>query len=408
MPTPLPDCTLESLRLVPSPGPLRRAFLREAARACARHVREGGRLGEIRPELSRVRNGRLELHPLPAGGRGLFPDRRRLEADLLRLQEDWRGAVPDDRARLVFLMDFSRRLAEENPVWPHWARGWVSERQREVRQRIRYRYQALFHECRPPPGQTFNGTCALDPALPLEGLHALLDQAMREGREYLSHSRRADVATASLMGREVVIKRFTANPRLWRRRWEVSRARRAWVGSRVLRETGLNGAPPVAWLERRENGRLVESFFVCGLLPARENARAWLRRVLPGLTREERILLRHRLRGEIIHLQQHALCHIDLKLPNLLVEPGENGRPVFYWIDLEDIRSGRASFRTIIRNFYQLNGSLPRQVTRKERLAFARGFRKFHPLATHPLVLRYVERKTRKRMRSELRRATGV
>jgi hypothetical protein len=226
-------------------------------------------------------------------------------------------------------------------------------------------------------------------------------------REPAYHQRRAEVLAGNVLGQAAVVKRFAPNPRRWRRKWEVSRARRAWCGACTLQEAGIPSTPPLGWIERRENGRLLESFFISLELPAHDNARVWMRRTLPSLSSTGRNRLRHRLRREVDHLHRYGLSHQDLKLSNLMVLEGTHRPERFFWIDLEDLRPDGPSPLTFLRNLYQLNGSLPRQVSREERKAFARGFRRRFPLAAHPWIHAYVEHETRKRLRRELKRLKG-
>jgi hypothetical protein len=234
---------------------------------------------------------------------------------------------------------------------------------------------------------------------------ALLELPFTPGPSY--HQRRAEVIPGQVLGTRTVVKRFTPNPRSWRRKWEVSRARRAWCGACILQELGIPCTYPLGWLEVRKKGRLQESYFISRELPVSDNARVWLRRVLPGKSAAERIALRHRLRREIETLHRNGLAHRDLKLSNLMVRERPGQPETFYWIDLEDLRPEHPSLRTFLRNLYQLNGSLPRQVTRGERIAFARGFQHRFPSASRPLLHAVVEHKTRRRLRRELKRLRG-
>jgi|GEM_PF-1106871 len=404
----IPDGPLAPMQTGHLPPDVRRRFLREAGRACALYLREGGRLGDIRPEDSRFQEGRLQLHPLPKGARTSYPDRSRLESDLRDLERGWASAVPTETDRLRFLTALCRELDRENGGRMGWARVWLGGRTHEHRLLLRARYHHLLRETAPVKDVSLTGAWRPDPSISTEALLQAVRALESENGDVLSRSRRATVVRGTLLGREVVVKRFAPNPRAWRRILEISRARRAWAGARLLEDLDLNGVRALGWMEEREEGHLIHAWFIAEPLPTLETARVWLRRELPGMSPRARTAFRYALREEILRLHRHGLTHKDQKLSNLLVRCDANGHPSFYRVDLEDIRPRRSSFRTLVRNFYQLNGSLPRQITREEREAFVRGFRPTFPLAAHPWVMRYVERKTRVRLRRELRRVCGA
>jgi hypothetical protein len=382
------------------------SLLREGAKASARYLREGGRLADIQWETCSIREGRIHLLPVPPGPRCAYPDRQTLEKDLERLQDIGRSLAPDDRSRLRFVLGLIREWGDEGPAWRSWLRNRVRETQARQQLHARYRYGKLFQHSSPDPELKLNGLWVPDPRLEPMYLHtALLELPFTPGPSY--HQRRAEVIPGQVLGTRTVVKRFTPNPRSWRRKWEVSRARRAWCGACILQELGIPCTYPLGWLEVRKKGRLQESYFISRELPVSDNARVWLRRVLPGKSAAERIALRHRLRWEIETLHRNGLAHRDLKLSNLMVRERPGQPETFYWIDLEDLRPEHPSLRTFLRNLYQLNGSLPRQVTRGERIAFARGFQHRFPSASRPLLHAVVEHKTRRRLRRELKRLRG-
>jgi hypothetical protein len=365
-------------------------------------------LSRIQPEESLLKNGLLLLHPPPVGPRTLYPKRSTLIADLQLLEDEWRSVAPRIEDRLFFLSVLCRELSFENPTWTAWLRTWIRERNHAHKSRIRYRYEQHYTQSSPDRELELNALWVPDPKLQPSVLHQALTAFPSATSRHLHNSRRAAVRSGELMGHDIVVKVFAPNPRPWRRRWEISRARRAWVGACILQELGIPCTLPMGWLERRENGRLLESYFISRPVPATENARTWLRRILPGLSPAERIELRHRLRREMQQLHHHGISHGDVKLSNLMVQERPYRTPVFHWMDLEDIRADGPSVFSFIRNLYQLNGSLPRDIRREERIAFANGFQSAFPIASRPWLHRYVERKTRKRLKRELRRVCGA
>ncbi len=322
------------------------------------------------------------------------------------LQQEWPSMARQPRDVMTFLMAFSHALGQENPDSASWLRLWLQHQRSNHRAHVHSRYHLHFGQSRPDRELPLNGLWIPDHTLAPEALLSELEQ-FHVSRP-LHHSRRADVREGTLMGLQVVVKRFAPNPTSWRRRFEVSRARRAWTGACVLQELGIPCASPLGWLECREQGALGVSYFISRQLPTRQNARTWLRRNLPLWEESERVRMRHVLRNEVQRLHGHGISHGDLKLSNLLVRERPHAPPVFYWIDLEDLRVDGPSFRTFVRNLYQLNGSLPRDIRREERLAFARGFQNRFPSARKRWLHWYVEQQTRIRLNRELRRVCGA
>lgn len=401
----LPDCSLSALRqgaLTPSQ---RNAFAREAARASARHLHGGGNLSNLDETKSHLQNGRLFLSPPSAGGGPL--GRGEVETQLLALRERWKDVLGGAPALVRFLAGFRREMTRLSPGWRDWSRVWVRElEQREHLRRVRQWHAHLDEGPIKRDGVTGHWRGSV-PATP-EGMLASIRAFQQEGGECLSRSPRADVWRGQLLGEEVILKSFAPNPRAWRRRLETSRARQSWAGSMTVWESGLPCPEPLGFLERLENGIVIESHVVHRWIPGVTPFRKWLTHQLPRLSATQRAGLRHDLRRKITTLHQHGLYHRDLKLLNLLVR-GETDLLEWWWIDLEDIRAAKTTpFWNVVRNFYQINSSVPKRITREERQAFAKGFTSRHPLATSPLVLKLVETKTRKRLQLEVRRLRRV
>lgn len=384
------------------------SFYREAGKACARYLQNGGRLRDIRMEESQLLQRPLQLTPIPTGKRTLFPDRQSLEEDLEGLWIRWQSqhSVRPGNA-LRFVCAFYKEMSRSGAGWASWARVWLRWQSHMQQLDGKERYQIFLEQ----PGrgaESFTAHWDSHPDLAPRVLHTMLLENLHPDKHALSHSRRAVVVTGELLGLPVIIKRYAANPHAWKQRWEVSRARRAWAASKVLEDLGLPAIRGLGWLEHHENGRLKESFFISQQLPEMETLRSWLRREFPKMNAPERLQFRHRLRQEILKLPQYGLAHVDLKLSNLLVQGPSAEDLRFYWIDLEDLRPNTHPRRTFVRNLYQLNGSLPRQIPLEERKAFVAGFQQLFPFATSPRLLRYVQRKTRRRHRDELKRLQGA
>ena len=384
------------------------SFYREAGKACARYLQNGGRLREIDIEKSQLLQRPLQLTPVPTGKRALFPDRQALESDLEDMWIRWQSqhAVRPGNA-LRFLCAFSKEMSRTDADLTSWARVWLRGQTHLQQLDGQVCYQTFLEQ----PGrgtENFTAHWESHPHLEAGVLHAILIENLHPDKYALSQSRRAVVIKGELLGLPVIIKRYAANPHAWKQRWEVSRARRAWAAAKVLEELGLPAMRGLGWLEHHEKGRLKESFFISQQLPEMETLRTWLRREFPKMHPHARVQFRHRLRQEILKLPQYGLAHVDLKLSNLLVQGPSAEDLRFYWIDLEDLRPNTHPRRTFVRNLYQLNGSLPRQIPLEERKAFVAGFQRAFPFATSARLLRYVQRKTRRRHQDELKRLQGA
>lgn len=390
------------------PARLTPSFYREAGRACAHYVQNGGRIRDIRMDQAQLLRSPLQLTPPPHGNRSLFPVRRELEEDLEMLQAIWGdGLSISPGYSLRFLFSFCQEMERYSSGWRDWAKVWLQRIEAAHQLSVHEHYQHLLTH---PSDRSQSHAACWEPNPEIEpaGLKEMLEERMRSRIPSLSNSGRALVIESELLGQPVIIKRYSPNPAGWKQRWEFSRARRAWAASKTLEDLGLPGIQGLGWLEHYHAGKLQESYFISRQLTEMETLRTWLRREFPKLSDTARSRFRHRLRNEILRLRHHGLMHVDLKLSNLLVKGREVEDLVFYWIDLEDLRTGAYSRRTFVRNLFQMNGSLPRSIPEAERRAFVCGFRKYFPFATSPRLHRYIQRRTRKRHLDELKRVQGA
>jgi len=390
------------------PSRVRNVFFIEAGRASARYVQNGGRLRDIQMEEADLLHSPLQLTPAPLGERQPYPSRILLEQDLSELFSSWcvsQGTSIRNAFRFIF--SFCGEMENSQSGWFDWVSVWITKQRTDHQRNVQQDYQFVL-EMDKQVKSTFIAHWPSHPTTEAKVLHEMLEDGLKAETSELSHSQRAIVVQTELLGEDVIVKRYAENPKKWKQRWETSRARRAWAGSQVLKKIDLPAIRGIGWLEHYENGHLKESFFISHQLPAMETLRAWLRREFPKMSPSQRVEFRHRLRNEILKLHQHGLSHIDLKLSNILIQGEELKDLIFYWIDLEDLRPARLSRRTFIRNLYQLNGSLPRQIPLEERKAFLAGFQALFPFASSPKLLRYVQKKTQRRHRDELKRLQGA
>lgn len=401
----IPDGPLCALRVGTYPPALRAPLLREAARACATYVCGGGRLSDIDETASRFQAGHLMLLPLPPQPVPL-PDRTLLTADLLRFRDRWDllRLTPAETGR--FLLRFCRGLDRKDPKNRSarcFARQWLLQAERDLAARQPEKLRTLLQQVPPPASGSGYTGCWL--GRPLEEHPALLAelQALCSRKAGTLHqARRATVHRGILLGEAVIVKAFTPNPRVWRRHLGPSRARHAWAATHLLQQCRLPCPEPLGLIEHYQHGVVTESYVLHRPIPQTLPLHRWLRRYGPTLSPRDREHLRHRLREQLLRLYRTGILHRDCKLHNLLVTNTPHVPTAFWWIDLEDIRAPRrVRLLSLIRNFYQLNGSLPRNFPPAEREAFARGFQYRFPGCHHPLVLQFVAWKTRRRLRRQ-------
>jgi tRNA A-37 threonylcarbamoyl transferase component Bud32 len=383
------------------------AFLREAGRSCARYVLDGGRLTNIDFPACQLHHAHLQLLPHSPGKKTLYPDRTQVETDLLRLRSLWHSPPLSTPQQLRFLLSFCKELERSQPGYRAWVRIWIREQQKQYQLDVRSRYALLLQHPR-GSNQPVEAVWTPHPQLEPNVLHEMIQEALQQSAPRAGRSQRARINRCELLGEPVVIKQYAPNPAKWKRRLERSRARRAWAASRILENCAVPSIRGLGWLEVYQNGSLQESYFISRQLPPMETLRVWLRREITRMSPQQRIDFRHKFRSEILRLHQQGLEHADLKLSNILVDGTDPAHLTFYWIDLEDLHPNRNFPRTFVRNLYQLNGSLPRQISAAERKAFVSGFRRTFLVASLPGLACFVKRKTRKRHLTQLRRQRGV
>jgi len=82
----------------------------------------------------------------------------------------------------------------------------------------------------------------------------------------------------------------------------------------------------------------------------------------------------------IFHFHNKGLYHQDMKACNILVS--ENGESWdFYFLDLEDVLlNEKVDEKRLFINFLQLNTSIPKSVTRTDRLRFLKEYLRLQPM----------------------------
>jgi len=195
----------------------------------------------------------------------------------------------------------------------------------------------------------------------------------REKPEGLAkHSPRVIVSVTQRRDKKLAVKHF-CYPYLWDRLKDFlrrSRGRKAWIGGNGLKARGISSVQPLALVETNHWLGSKESFF---LMETLEGSQELDRYVLQGLGdfRRKRIFIRS-FAGWLADLYNKKIYHKDMKTCNFLVVE-KQGSWDFYLLDLEDVRFGqRVTERKLFKNFFQLNTSTPRIISRTDRLRFAK------------------------------------
>jgi len=116
-----------------------------------------------------------------------------------------------------------------------------------------------------------------------------------------------------------------------------SKAARAWRGALALVEAGLETPAPVAFLERRRGGFVVESYYLAERVEAAPEIRG-LFRELPDADLDPLLAA---LASTVAGAHARGIVHRDLSDGNVLVRRGPDGSPSFVFLDTNRVRAGR-------------------------------------------------------------------
>jgi serine/threonine protein kinase len=151
-----------------------------------------------------------------------------------------------------------------------------------------------------------------------------------------------------------------------------SKGLRSWVAGNGLMARGIPSLNPLALFEQRKWWGVNESFLI---MEASRKGLEMDRYILEGFVdfRKKRLFIKHFAQW-LSHLHQRNLYHQDMKTCNILVS--ENGGTWdFYLLDLEDIRlDKKVDEKSLFKNFLQLNTSIPKTMTRTDRLRFLKEY----------------------------------
>jgi hypothetical protein len=215
-------------------------------------------------------------------------------------------------------------------------------------------------------------------------LEKVVDEHLRlvkqNSSELVKYSSKVNVSIFSDGAKKVCVKQFI-NLHVWdilKDHFRRSRGLKSWIGGNGLRARGIPSLNPFALVERRDWVGLRESFF---LMEASEMGQELDRYIFGGLQdfpKRRRFI--QTFAQWLSRFHQTGLYHRDMKTCNLLIL--ENGGTwTFYLLDLEDLLlDGKVDEKELFRNLLQLNTSIPKGISRTDRLRFLKGYVAFRPI----------------------------
>jgi tRNA A-37 threonylcarbamoyl transferase component Bud32 len=151
-----------------------------------------------------------------------------------------------------------------------------------------------------------------------------------------------------------------------------SRARRTWIAANSLHMRGIPVALPLAYLERRRRGILLESYILTKAKSGEALRDIFRRYDKSGYRFQEKRMLLETLARMIRKLHRNGVVHRDLKASNLIVCGARAGGYKLHIVDFDGIDLGVFSRRKRIKNLARLAQECQRHTcfTRSDRLRF--------------------------------------
>jgi tRNA A-37 threonylcarbamoyl transferase component Bud32 len=159
-----------------------------------------------------------------------------------------------------------------------------------------------------------------------------------------------------------------------------SGALRSLRGAEILRKAHIASARPVAAIEKRKYGILLNSFFISDEIIGGKTADAYWRENLQNLAVAENIRRRRKFiqrLGELFRsLHSERIYHSDLKDANILaVNQDSDAGCGLFLLDLEGVRRcRRLTKRRRLKNLVQLYRTLGTHLSKPQQLSFLRNY----------------------------------
>ena len=157
-----------------------------------------------------------------------------------------------------------------------------------------------------------------------------------------------------------------------------SKGLKSWVAGNGMIARGIPSLNPLALLERRKWWGVNESFLI---METSEKGLEMDRYILGGFRDLKRKrLFTKRFAQWLSSLHQRNLYHRDMKTCNILVSENQETWD-FFLLDLEDIRlDEKVDEKSLFKNLLQLNTSIPKTMTRTDRLRFLKEYLRQQPV----------------------------
>jgi hypothetical protein len=232
----------------------------------------------------------------------------------------------------------------------------------------------------------------------LRAVEASLSLARERASALIKNSPEVQVSQVGDGEDTLWIKRFRY-PRPWDRlkeRLRSSKGHKSWIAGNGLKVRGVPCIKALALLERKKGLGVGESFLLMKASESGQELDRYLFKKFETIGRKR--LFIKTLAQWLFHFHQLDLYHQDMKACNLLVlENGETWE--FHVLDLEDVRlDKRVDEGKLFKNFLQLHTSIPKWITRTDRLRFLKEYLRCQPVIRDekPFIRRLV-RESRKR-----------
>lgn len=191
------------------------------------------------------------------------------------------------------------------------------------------------------------------------------------GGEVIKDSRTTTVTVLPISENKIYVKRYNYQgwPYALKDLLRRARARRVWLAANGCVIRGLTVAPPLAYLERRRFGILLESYFMTGGVPG-QTLTSWL--VLHGGDSRRRRALVGALARFVARMHERRVQNRDLKFDNLIVVQEAPNSFGLFMVDFDGIAMGPVSWRARMKNIARLERESRRSmaVTRTDRLRY--------------------------------------
>jgi tRNA A-37 threonylcarbamoyl transferase component Bud32 len=153
-----------------------------------------------------------------------------------------------------------------------------------------------------------------------------------------------------------------------------SRAVKSWIAGNGLLVRGMSTPVPLALAERKFGPFIYESFLISEWLSDVRELNDYIRYInQQGLSSADKTSFIQCVATAIRNLHEKGVYHADLKSTNILVREEGPRRWSFHFIDLERVKFKKnLTFRERANNLAQINASIARCMTAKDRLKFFR------------------------------------